>query len=279
MRAKVHKTQKRDFTWIIILILIAVPLILEFAIGESLYNNSHESIISAQQFMAEKFGLKLYESIEETKILPNQNENDDEKNKTNNLNIFDSFINEELNENKNQENTEIDLGTTKDIFVSEFIHLINSNSFYLIISALLYNFVNIYKIFILSMTVFSANYVSTTLSYIFHSQKPYMAFYRIKSAVIFNEWGSPNNQIVVLISFGLSLYKVLVHNKYMENKIFAKIILIIFLLGYAFIDIFLLFASGNCTYNQILISLFMAVVIFMVIFYSFKVDLNKPKQF
>ena len=279
MRAKVHITQKRDFTWIIILILIAVPLILEFAIGENLYNNSHESIVSAQKFMSDTFGLKLYESIEEYKLLPNQNENENEKNKTVNMNIFDSFINEEVYENKNPENTEIDLGSTKDIFTSEIIHLINSNSFYLILCALLYNFVNIYKVFILSMTVFSANYVSTTLSYIFHSPKPYMAFYRIKSAVIFNEWGSPNNQLVVLISFGLSLYKVLTHNKYMEKKIFAKIILIIFLIGYAFIDIFLLFASGNCTYNQIIISLFMAVVIFMVIFYSFKVDLNKPKQF
>lgn len=267
MRASVAKVEKKDFTWLIIIILIAVPLIVEFGWGVTIYNGSHDSIISAQKFMSEKFGLKLYENIKEIKINPNK---DKEENKT-------SFIYQALNEEANQ--SEINYGTTKDIAISEFVHLINSNAFYLILCAILYNFINIYKIFILSMTVFSANYISSTLSYIFQSPKPYMAFYKIKSAVIFNEWGSPNNQIVVLVSFNLSLYKVLTSNKYMEKKIWAKIILIILLIVYSFIDIFLLFASGNCTYNHIVISLFMGVVIFMVIFYSFKVDLKKPKQF
>ena len=265
MKASVSKVEKKDFTWIIILVLIAVPLFVEFKYGETIYNGSYESIISAQNFMSDKFGLKLYENIEEIKINPNK---DKEENRS-------SYIYHVLNEEKN----EINYGTTKDIAISEIIHLINSNTFYLILCGILYNYINIYKVFILSMTVFSANYISSTLSYIFQSPKPYMAFYKIKSAVIFNEWGSPNTQIVVLVSFNLSLYKVLINNKYMEKKIIPKILLIILLIGYSFIDIFLLFASGNCTYNHIIISLFMGVVIFMVIFYSFKVDLNKPKQF
>ena len=40
MRVAVQKEHKRDYTWIIILILIAVPLIVEFAAGENLYNKS-----------------------------------------------------------------------------------------------------------------------------------------------------------------------------------------------------------------------------------------------
>ena len=79
-----------------------------------------------------------------------------------------------------------------------------------------------YKVFILSMTVFSANFVSATLSYIFHSPKPYMPFYKIKSAVVFNEWSNQNNQIVVLVSFGFSLYKVLAANKFMEKNYLPK---------------------------------------------------------
>ena len=194
MRASVAKVEKKDFTWLIIIILIAGPLIVEFGWGVTIYNGSHDSIISAQKFMSEKFGLKLYENIKEIKINPNK---DKEENKT-------SFIYQALNEETNQ--SEINYGTTKDIAISEIVHLINSNTFYLILCAILYNFINIYKIFILSMTVFSANYISSTLSYIFQSPKPYMAFYKIKSAVIFNEWGSPNTQIVVLVSFNLSLY-------------------------------------------------------------------------
>lgn len=239
MKAKVQKVQKKDFTWLIILILIAIPIIVEFAVGEALYNNSHQSILNAQKFMAEKLGLQMFEDTQDTQLK----------------------------------------GTTKDIVFTEIVHLINSNAFYLILCAIIYNYANVYKVFVLAMTVFSANYVSITLSFIFHSPKPYMAFYKIKSGIVFNEWGSPNTQIVVLVSFFLSLYKALTDNKYAEKKICLKILLIILFIGYCLIDIFLLFASGNCTYNHIILSLFMGVVIFMIIFYSFKIELNKAKQF
>ena len=48
------------------------------------------------------------------------------------------------------------------------------------------------------MTIFISNFLSSILSYIFQFPKPYMAFYKVKSVVFFNEWGSPNNQIVLL---------------------------------------------------------------------------------
>ena len=215
MRVAVHKENKRDYTWIIILVLIALPLIVEFAAGEELYNKSYDSIISAQKFMSKNFKLKLYENKEIK--LPS-----DTKEK---FYSFYSFLEEEKNETNPSGHTDtIDTNedSTKDVVTSEILHLINSNGFYLIICGILLNFVNIYKVFILSMTVFSANFVSATLSYIFHSPKPYMAFYKIKSAVVFNEWSSPNNQIVVLVSFGFSLYKVLVANKFMEKKIICQ---------------------------------------------------------
>ena len=264
MRASVQKVEKKDFSWLIILLLIILPIILEFVIGEKLFNASHESIISAQKFMYNSFGLKLYE-YKEIMI----EDKDNVINKTSNIYIFDSFLEE--NDDKK--------GSTKDILTSEIIHFINSNGFYLIICAILCNFINIYKIFILSMSIFSSNYVCSTLSYIYQSPKPYMAFYKIKSAVIFNEWASPNTQIVVLISFSLCLYQALTKNKVMEKKLWAKIVLILLLVIYCFIDIFLLFASGNCTYNHIIISVFMAISIFLIFFYRLKIDLNKSKQF
>ena len=175
MRVAVQKVEKKDFTWLVILILIAVPMIVEFAAGEALYNKSYDSIISAQEFMAKKFKLKLYEN-KEIKITS------DEETK---LNYFYTFLGEEPNKTDTNDIIETNKGSKKDVITSELIHLINSNAFYLIICALLFNFINIYKVYILAMTVFSANFISATLSYIFQSPKPYMSFYKIKSAVVF----------------------------------------------------------------------------------------------
>lgn len=269
MRATIHKAEKKNYLWILALVLFVIPIVIELLAGDELYNASHNSIINAQSFMYETLKLKVFDNSE--KIIKEEN---NPTNKTENQTSLIKSILSYLDETSEDEGSD-----TSDIFITEFIHIINTNAFYILIVAFLYNFINVYKIFILYMTIFLANFLSSTLSYIFQFPKPYMAYYKIKSVAFFNEWGSPNNQIVVLISFAFSFYKAVVANKLCEKKIWIKMLVIILLVFYTFIDGFLLFASGNVTYNQIIISSLLAVVIFLFIFYCFPLDLNKSRQF
>lgn len=272
MRATISQTKKRDFSKLILICLIINSLVFEFFAGDALFNGSHDSILSAQKFFSETFNIALFDESKVTKLNPSEDTQI-------NIEYLISFLNNNETSDDEAKNNKIQKNLNNEILATEVIHLINTNVFYLILCAVLFCFVNIYKVYILSMTIFLSNFVSSTLSFIFHSPKPYMAFYKIKPIVNFNEWGSPNTQILVLASFALSLYKVLTENKVMERKLWAKIILIVLLVAYSFIDIFLLFCCGNCSYNQIILSLFMAVIIYIFIFYCLKVDLNKSKQF
>jgi len=272
MRATISQTKKRDFSKLILICLIIISLVFEFFAGDALFNGSHDSILSAQKFFSETFNIALFDESKVTKLNPSEDTQI-------NIEYLISFLNNNETSDDEAKNNKIQKNLNNEILAIEVIHLINTNVFYLILCAVLFCFVNIYKVYILSMTIFLSNFVSSTLSFIFHSPKPYMAFYKIKPIVNFNEWGSPNTQILVLASFALSLYKVLTENKVMERKLWAKIILIVLLVAYSFIDIFLLFCCGNCAYNQIILSLFMAVIIYIFIFYCLKVDLNKSKQF
>ena len=272
MRATISQTKKKDYSKFILLCLIIISLVFEFFAGDALFNGSHDSILSAQKFLSKTFNIALFNESKVSKLNPSE----DQKL---NMEYLISFLNDNDTSNDPAQNNEIESKLNNEILAIEIIHLINTNSFYLILCAVLFCFVNVYKVYILSMTIFLSNFVSSTLSFIFHSPKPYMAFYKIKPIANFNEWGSPNTQILVLVSFALTLYKVFTENKVMERKLWAKIVIIIILVAYSFIDIFLLFASGNCSYNQIILSLFMAVIIFIFIFYCLKVDLNKSKQF
>ena len=269
MRATIHKVERKNYLWILALVLFIVPIVIEIFLGDILYNASHQSILNAQTFMYETLKLKAFDNSE-NKI----QEQPTPTNKTENSISFIKSILSYLAESSEGEGSD-----TSDIFITEFIHLINSNAFYLLIVAFLYNFINVYKIFILYMTIFLANFLSSTLSYIFQYPKPYMAYYKIKSVAFFNEWASPNNQIVLLISFGFSFYKVVVANKLCQKKLWIKILIIVLLVFYNFIDGFLLFSSGNVTYNQIINSSLLGVVIFVFIFYCFPLDLNKSSQF
>jgi hypothetical protein len=89
----------------IIILLIIIPLIIEFFAGDDLFDNSHESIITVQEFMSETFKLKLFENdIPESPI----NENNNIKNITNNTNssFFEemSYLNVLLLENETESN-------------------------------------------------------------------------------------------------------------------------------------------------------------------------------
>ena len=267
MRATIHEVQKKNYTWIFALVLFILPIVVEFLWGEDLYNLSHNDIQTTQEFMYNTTNLKVFDKSE--------NSEDNLVKNSLTLNPKRAFFSHSyLEESSDNEET-----SANEVFFTEFFHVINSNAFYLLLCAFLYNFMNIYKIFILYITIFLANFLSSTLSYIYQFPKPYMAFYKIKSVVFFNEWGSPNNQLVLLIAFGCSFYKTLAANKLCEKKIWIRIIIIILEVIYAFFDGFFLFASGNLTYNQIIISTCLAVVIFLFIFYCFPIDLNKAKQF
>ena len=205
MRATIHEVKKKNFTWIGVLALLIVPIVVEILWGEILYNSTHDQIESSQSFMLKLTKLRVYNNTEEDIQANPENET-----KPNSTQLLLSYLDESSENNKSN---------ATEVFMTEFIHIINSNGFYIFLCSFLYNFINIYKIFILYMTIFIANFVSSTLSYIFQFPKPYMAFYKIKSVAFFNEWGSPNNQIIVLLSFACSFYKAVVSNKTCSKKL------------------------------------------------------------
>ena len=95
---------------------------------------------------------------------------------------------------------------------------------------------------------------------------------------MYNDWGSPDNRIVVLISFYLTFYEIIIRNKRMDKSLVGKIIIFIILGLVVFLDIFFVFAAGDLGYNQIIFSVCIGIATFQAIFFFFKVNVNKSKQ-
>lgn len=262
--------------WLIPVLLLIISLVMEGLFSSILYNISHEPILSAQKLLYDKI-LNLF--IYNKDASPSNETNGTVVNTTALYDVNFLEINNEISlaekVNKSFSFDKID----KSIAFGEIFHFVNSNNFYLILCAILYNFFNVYKIFILCNSVFLANFLSSTLCFIFHSPRPFMVYYKIKPVFLYNDWGSPNTQMVVLIAFCLTLFKVIKENKEMEKKLWALIIFAIFLGIISFIDIFLIFASGNASINQLIFSIIIAVVTYQFIFILYKIDVNKTRQF
>ena len=155
----------------------------------------------------------------------------------------------------------------------------NTNLFYFLICTLLYNFLNVYKIFILYSSILISNFFSSIFCLIFHSPRPFMVDSKILPlGFVCSEWGSPSREIVTIISFYLTLYHILTQNKYMEKFKKLKIFIIILLCVLTLCFLLLQFFSGVVSYDQIIFSIFLGVFCYFLMFSLLSVDVNDPKQ-
>ena len=278
MRATVQQKESSNKKWIIPLAIFIVSIIFEYFFGNILFFYSYDSIIGVQDFFNEKIGLSIFN---------NSYDPDEGKNKSddipNDIPINGSYFGYQKPLNFKEEK---DIDEMKDfvkdadgnIVFSEIIHFFNTNTFFIMLCAITYNFANVYKIFVLTYSIFLGNFISSTLCFIFHSPRPYMVYYSIKPVIMFNDWGSPNTQVVVLTAFSLTFFEISIRNKKIEKGFVGKIIILIVIALIVFIDVFLLFASGNISYNQLIFSICIGIVTYQIIFLLFKAEVNKSKQ-
>ena len=243
MRATVQVKEKFTKKWIIPLIIFIASLIFEYFLGNLLFYNSHGSIMGLQDFMSETLKLSIFNN---------------------------TYIRNEGGTKKEEEES--------SAIFCEIIQILNSNIFYVIVCAIVSNLVNVYKVVVLIYSLFLANFISSTLSFILHAPRPFMSYFSIKPAIMYNDWGSPDNRIVVLISFYLTFYEIIIRNEKMDKSLVGKIIVFSLLGIVAFLDIFFVFSAGNLGYNQIIFSVCTGIVTYQSIFFFFKVEVNKSKQ-
>ena len=243
MRATI--TEKKEFKrkWIIPLIIFVASIIFEYFLGNLLFYHSHSSIMGLQNFMSESFKLSIFNN---------------------------TFL-------RNENNDKVEEEESSAIFC-EIIQILNSNIFYVIICAIVANFVNLYKVTVLIYSLFLANFISSTLCFILHAPRPFMSYFSIKPTIMYNDWGSPDNSIVVLISFYLTFYEIIIRNEKMDKSLVGKIIIFSVLGIIAFCDIFFVFAAGDLGYNQIIFSICIGIVTYQIIFFFLKVRLDKAKD-
>lgn len=155
----------------------------------------------------------------------------------------------------------------------------NLNMFYIICCVLVYNFLNAYKSFILILSIFFSNFLSSFLCFIYHCPRPYMVYHGIQPYFKLTDWGYPSTQIVTMIAFFCTFYKVIFKSKLTKKKLALKIVIGIFFLLINIFYIFLHFAAGAITLEQMGLSIFIGLVVYFTMFSIFEAKVNNAKQF
>lgn len=262
MRASTGVKKITNNKWISPIIILIIAICIESFLGNYLFYLSHDYIIKTQDFLNEKLGLTLFDNKVE-KVSPSpEGKVSFPKNGDDPISRIDDFVSQ----------------VNGNIIFSEVMHFFNTNIFFLIVCAFLYNFVNVYKIFVLTTSIFLGNFISSTLAFIYHTPRPFMVYYSIKPVFMTNDWGSPDTQMVILVSFALVLFKITVKTEKMMNNTIGKILIGLLITIVVLADIFVIFASGNIAFNQIIFSILIAIVVYQFLFLLLKAKVNKAEQ-
>lgn len=158
-------------------------------------------------------------------------------------------------------------------------YAISDNAFYFIFIGLIYNFCNVYKAFTLVLSVYISNLVCAIFGLICHQPRPYMVNYKIVPYIKVVDWGMPAPQIVTLIAFYCTFWKVISKHRPLKKNTCFKVFIGILFFIICFLVTMMHFVAGMMSIDQLLVSVFLGITVYSCMFFIFKAKINNAKEF
>lgn len=160
--------------------------------------------------------------------------------------------------------------------ITKVIHYINSVPQMIVIVVIVYNFANIYKSFILFNVICFSEVFTSMVKLIYQQTSPNDNSIEIKYCPI--GYIFPSDEIFTTVLFYLTLWKIIKSSKKTPTNLFSLIsfiIILIYLVLYVAIKTF----EGGYFDEAILLSVILAVGVYLVVFEGIKINFNDGKQF
>jgi membrane-associated phospholipid phosphatase len=165
------------------------------------------------------------------------------------------------------------------LHVAEFISHLGNTGVFIPIILIVYNFANIYKTYILLMTILLSTMFISILKMLYISPRPFWKNQKIEIFGCEGGWGNPSGHSLASTAFYLTFWHIIFechalrNNKILKRISLAATILFIFtiMLSRTFV--------GAHSINQILFGFLIGFGIYFFIFYVLCVKVNDSKQF
>lgn len=163
--------------------------------------------------------------------------------------------------------------------IAKFISYLGSSVTMIPIIVLVYNWANVYKTFVLSMSYFLSTLLVSLMKMIYRSPRPYFVSEKILSLGCEGGWGNPSGHALCSTVFYLTLWEIFKDSGWLRRKKFAKYASLV---SY-FILILLIVISRNLvgahSLNQILFGSQLGFGLYFFLFHVLCVKCNDSKQF
>lgn len=171
------------------------------------------------------------------------------------------------------------------IFFLIYEYISNEKIIIFLMLIIVYNFGNIYKILILFLNLQLTNLISSLLKILYRAPRP---FWKLSSEQILSNtkefvyqsgYGNPSSDILISISFYLTLHKIIQSNKNLkESKIIIKLIIRLLTIFMILFHMYMAWIYYSNSLSQILFSFFLAIAVYFFIFYVLNLYSNDYRQ-
>lgn len=164
--------------------------------------------------------------------------------------------------------------------ISSIISYGGSIYIYFSLSVLVYNFVNTYKSFILTCTLFIASLVVGALKMVYISPRPYWILETkiISYGPCDTGWGNPSGHSLTNVAIFLTLWHILFDCEQLRNRNILKYLTFAFAVLCMITIFFARVVVGSHSFNQVLYGSCLGFCIYFFTFYVLRIEVNNPEQ-
>jgi membrane-associated phospholipid phosphatase len=165
------------------------------------------------------------------------------------------------------------------IKVAQFFTFLGSNSIFIPLLIMVYNYVNIYKTYTLLMSLLISIGSFSILKVVYSSPRPYFKNEKIETFGCEGGWGNPSGNCLSSMAFYLTLWHIITDCKELRNQ---KLIKNIYLLVTCLLIVLIMFSRimvGAHSINQVLFGGLLGFGIYYFLFFVLCIRPNDHEQF
>lgn len=158
-------------------------------------------------------------------------------------------------------------------------YVLSSDYMMYIIISLVHNFSNVYKSFLLFNLVSFGYTISAILKYSFSEYLPFNNDNSIQVYYCDLGWGLPSSQLLIIVPFYLTVWKIICTRKNKDVNVILKYTLLVLILLF-FVYIFMVnLLNGTHYLNHVIFSFLFGLGIYFLLFHGLNINILEGKEF
>lgn len=160
----------------------------------------------------------------------------------------------------------------------KIMSILGSDKFFLLLVLIFYNYVNVYKTFLLSSIILISSYIANFLKMIYMEPRPYWISLNIEPLMCEGGWGNPSGHALTSTAVYLTIWKFIFSHEDFKNRKIEKYLFLFYFLSFIFVIMFSRVLLGLHSIDQTILGFLLGICVYYIMFKIIRPNSNNPHE-